>query len=233
MNSYSLKKGFSWLNVIVTSAIVGTLFLLFVAHLSSRPYYADRTKALANAKSIVGGLLAFKSDKGAYPCQATRELLEAEGIDYLPPGNNANAYFAQLVVTDNIDTEKVFFAPGFIGGKEGDNIKDSPDKLLSRGENCFAYIMTPEGKPLTDTKAETPLVLAPVKEQGDSEPVFDQNPYHSTFVMGLADGSSIAGDLDKNGHALSPDGGSLFQTGANSRFGKDTPVVKYPLFPRR
>ncbi|MDA7656676.1 hypothetical protein N8621_03470 [Akkermansiaceae bacterium] len=39
----------------------------------------------------------------------------------------------------------------------------------------------------------------------------------------------IPSSLDKNGHALCPRGGKLFQTGLNSLFGKDTPVLKYPL----
>lgn len=235
MNSYSLKKGFSWLNVIVASAIGCTLLVLFIAYLEgNRRYYnGDRTKALANAKSIVGGLLAFKSNKGSYPCQATRELLEAEGIDSLPSGTSANAYFAQLVATDNIDNEWVFFAPGFIGGREGDNIMGSSDKLLEAGENCFAYIMAPNEKPLTDTRGNTPLVLAPVKEKGTSEPIFDGGPYGDKFVMSLVDGSARSGKIDENGHALSLDDCSLFQSGADSIFGKDSPVVKYPLFPKR
>jgi hypothetical protein len=120
-----------------------------------------------------------------------------------------------------------------IGAKEGDNIKGSADKLLSRGENSFAYIMAPDEKPLTDTRDSTPLVLAPVRGINEQDPTFDGGPYGDKFIMGLTDGSSVAGDLDENGHALAPLGGSLFQSGPDSLFGNDIPVVKYPLFRKR
>lgn len=93
--------------------------------------------------------------------------------------------------------------------------------------------MAPDEKPLTNTSSGTPLVLAPVKEEGTSEPIFNKEPYGHKFVAGLADGSATAGKLDKNGHALCPRGGSLFQSGPDSLFGNDTPVVKYPIFRKR
>ncbi|MDB4341265.1 type II secretion system GspH family protein [Akkermansiaceae bacterium] len=140
-------KGFTLVELLVVIAIIAVLAGIATPLILKAQKAGDRTKALANSKSVVGGLLSFKSDKGAYPCRSTRELLEDEGIDYLPPGNDANAYLAQLVATDNIDTEKAFFAPGVLGAKEGDNIKGSSDKLLARGENSFAYIMAEDEAP--------------------------------------------------------------------------------------
>jgi len=77
-----------------------------------RRHEGDRTKTLANAKSVVAGLLIFKSDNGVYPCDATRKILENDGIDFLPLGKDANAYLAQLVATNTINSEKSFFVPG-------------------------------------------------------------------------------------------------------------------------
>lgn len=189
----------------------------------------DRAKALANSKSIVGGLISFKSDWGEYPCERTKQKLIGEGIDFLPPGTSANAYFAQLVANEDILSEKVFFAPGVVSTREGDSIKGSARFLLQAGENSFAYVMAPNEKPLTNISSRTPLVLAPVKEKGTSEPIFNREPYGNKFLMGLADGSATTGDLDKNGHAMLQGGGSLFRSGPDSLFDKDTPVVKYPL----
>ena len=245
MKSYSLHKGLSW-PAVLSGVVVFTAALIVVTPLILRAQGpGDRTKALANAKSIVGGLLSFKSDYRVYPCDATRKKMEGDSdqpsphdplsllsTDVLPPGTSANAYLAQLIASDHVDTEKIFYAPGVIGAKEGDNIVGSSDKLLEQGENCFAYVMAPDGKPLTDTRAYTPLVLAPVKARGESEPIFDGGPYSDKFVMGLVDGSAIAGDIDKNGKAVSKGRKFFFQTGPDSLFGKDTPVVKYPLFPK-
>ncbi|MDB2673870.1 hypothetical protein N9Y81_02850 [Akkermansiaceae bacterium] len=245
MKSYTLHKGLGWPGILFGLLVFVAAILVFVPLFLRTSPGGDRTKALANAKSIVGGLLSFKSDYGVYPCDATRKKMEGDpdqpsphdplsllSTDVLPPGTSANAYLAQLIASDHVDTEKIFYAPGVIGAKEGDNIVGSSDKLLEPGENCFAYIMAKGGDPLTDTRAYTPLVLAPVKARGESEPIFDGGPYSDKFVMGLVDGSARTGEISKDGKALLKDGTSLFQTGPDSLFGKDTPVVKYPLFPK-
>ena len=187
-----------------------------------------RTEALNNAKAIAGGLVAFKSDKGAYPCGFTAEAMISDGYDNLPPGTDANAYLAQLVATDIIDDEGVFYASGVKGATKGDNIKGTSDKLLARGENSFAYIMAENEEPLTDVSSMTPLVLAPLKSAGEN-PVFDGSPYADKYVYGAVDGSGKVGDVDKDsGYAKSKGRESLFQTGPDSLFGDDIPVIKAP-----
>ncbi len=246
MKSYTLHKGLGWPGILFGLLVFVAAILVFVPLFFRTSPGGDRTKALANAKSIVGGLLSFKSDYRVYPCDATRKKMEGDSdqpsphdplsllsTDVLPPGTSANAYLAQLIASDHVDTEKIFYAPGVIGAKEGDNIVGSSDKLLEPGENCFAYIMAKGGDPLTDTRAYTPLVLAPMKAKGELEPIFDPGPYSDKFVMGLVDGSAIAGDIDENGKAVSKGRESFFQAGRDSLFGNDTPVVKYPLFPKR
>jgi prepilin-type N-terminal cleavage/methylation domain-containing protein len=220
-------KGFTLVELLVVIAIIAVLAGIATPLILKAQKAGDRTKALANSKSLVGGLLIFKGDKGAYPCDATREILESDGVDFLPPGKDANAYLAQLVATNTIDSEKSFFAPGVLGAKEGDDIKGTSDKLLERGENCFAYIMAEDGAPLTDTSSFTPLVMAPIKAGGEN-PTFDPGPYGDKFVYGLVDGSSVAGDIGEDNRAKSKGRESFFQTGRDSLFGSDKPVVKLP-----
>lgn len=229
MNAYSLKKGFNWGNALFLIIALILLAGIFTPVVLRSAYDQDKAKLLANTKSIAGALANFKSDLGSYPCDATREKLAKDGIKYLPSGTGANEYLAQLLVSEYLETEKAFFAPGMVGMVVGDNIKGSSETLLSRGENSFAYVMAPEGKPLTDTNDFTPVILAPVKEIRDGEPIFDGGPYADKFVMGLADGSASAGGIDGNGQAISNGRESLIQTGPNSLFGNDTPVVKLPL----
>ncbi len=245
MKSYSLQKGLGWPDVLFGLLVFVAAILIFLPLIFRSSPGGERTKALANAKSVVGGLLAFKSEYGAYPCDATRAILEEDpndqtledfhltrvGPDVLPSGTSANAYLAQLIASDTIDTEKVFFAPDVPGTREGDGIMGSADKLLAPGENGFAYIMAPNGMPLTDTKSYTPLVLAPVKGPGEHEPVFDPKVYGGKLVYGLVDGSSSVVDIDEDGKAISLGRKSFFQRGRDSLFGTDTPVVKYPLIP--
>ena len=167
-------------------------------------------------------------DKKVYPCDATRELLETNGIDFLPAGKSSNAYLAQLIVTKSLDTKKVFYTPGFKGCHEGDNEIKTSKNLLSAGENGFTYIMTKNGAPLTDTWSSTPLIFAGVKHPG-IVPIFDRRVYEGKYVAGFVDGSAALGDLDENGNALSEGKIHAFQTGKDSLFGTDFPIPAFPL----
>ena len=221
------KKGFTLVELLVVIAIIAVLAGIATPLILRAQKAGARTEALNNAKAIAGGLVAFKADKGAYPCGYTREALESDGYDNLPPGTDANAYLAQLVVVDIIDDETVFYASGVKGATKGDNIKGTSDKLLARGENTFAYIMAENEEPLTDVSTMTPLVLAPLKTTGEN-PTFDGNPYADKYVMGLVNGAGQVGEIGKEGQAKSKGRDSIFQTGTDSLFGDDIPVVKAP-----
>jgi hypothetical protein len=227
MKSYAHQKGITWLEVIILLLVIFVLVGLFIPHGFLRAAKAGaRTEALNNAKAIAGGLVAFKNDKGAYPCAFTRTALEKEGFSHLPNGTDANAYFAQLIVTDIIDDEGVFNAAKS-GSRKGDNIKDTSTTLLSPGENGFAYIMAPNEKPLTDVTSNTPLVLAPIREAG-KVPTFDPEAYKGKGVYGAVDGSGKVFMIDENGHASSKGRRDFFANGPDSLFGNDVPIIKLP-----
>ncbi|MFT6238182.1 MAG: hypothetical protein ACJAQT_000253 [Akkermansiaceae bacterium] len=226
--SYSHQKGLTRLHILfITLVTVVVLFVVLPLVLPRRTDRAPLTEALNNAKAIAGGLITFKVDKGYYPSDATRQTLEAEGITNLPPGKDANAYLAQLIVTEIIDSETYFFASGVKGAIKGDDIIGTPEKLLSYGENGFAYVMTPNGKPLTDVTSDTPLVLAPTLT-GGSNPTFDPNPYAEQLVYGAADGSGKIATINKHRQALTKDGTPLFATGPGTFFKTETPIVILP-----
>lgn len=231
-NSPTHHQPLSWPSVILG----GVLLFLSAQVISAQLFFNGgaqrRTKALANAKSIAGGLLMFKSDKGAYPCDATRRLMEDDGIKNLPAGKSANAYFAQLIASEALDTEKVFFTPEK-GFRLGDDDMKTSKTLLAPGENGFAYIMARGGKPLTDTRAFTPIILATIGRKGEGEPVFNADIYGGKFVMARVDGSAGTGDLNEKGHLRSPGRESFFQTGRDSLFGEDIPEIAYPLRPAK
>lgn len=187
---------------------------------------------MSNAKSIAGGLLVFKSDMGSYPCDATRKLMEEDGIKNLPAGKSANAYFAQLIASESLDTEKVFFTPEK-GFKLGDDDMKTSKTLLSPGENGFAYTMRKDGSALRDVKSYTPLVLATLGEEGDGEPVFNADIYDGKVVVAHVDGSATLRKINEKGHIISPGRKNFFQTGRDSLFGQDSPKVVYPLRPAK
>jgi len=229
--AYSYQKGFGWpqilLSVILLVVLAGILAPVLLRCTCGG---GARTEALNNAKAIAGGLAAFKEEYGTYPSAETREvLLNREGYDNIRDADDANAYFAQLVATDIIDDEGVFYASGVRGAIKGDNIKGTADKLLSKGENSFIYLMTKDQKPLTDISSMTPLVMAPAIRSKDGIPLFDPGPYAGKYIYGAADGSGKVGDIGKNGLPRSKGRTSLLQTGTDSLFGDQIPVAKYPL----
>jgi len=117
---------------------------------------------------------------------------------------------------------------GARGSVEGDDLIGSTDKLLAQGENGFAYIMAENEESLFDVKSFTPIVIAPLRKGGES-PTFDDAPYAGKYVYGKVDGSAAAGEVGKNGEATSKGRESLFETGPDSFFGSDNPVIKSPL----
>lgn len=219
-------KGFTLVELLVVIAIIAVLAGIGTPLILRARRAGDRTDALNNAKALAGGMNSFRDEKGSYPCASTRELLEDEGVDNLPEGTTANAYLAQLVVTNIIDSEKYFFAPGVRSTVKGDDIK-KPGELLKRGENGFAYIMTEDELPLGGDLSVTPLVIAPIKSTGEN-PKFDASPYDGKYVYGAVDGAGRMGDIDDKGVATSKGRSSLFEQGRDSLFGSDVPIIKAP-----
>ena len=225
MTSYS-QKGFGWPHVLLTLVLLFIIAGLCTPLILVESKVGSRAEALNNAKAIAGGLITFKTDLGAYPCAYTRRMFEHDGLK-LPAGTDANAYLAQLIVTEVIDSETYFYAPGMPHCFKGDDLIGSPEKLLAPGENGFAYIMAENEEPLTDVKSITPLVIAPIATNGKI-PTFDPEPYTGYYVYGSVDGSGKQGKINTDGSAGSKGRTSLFQTGEDSLFGDDIPVIKMP-----
>lgn len=224
--SYSYGKGWNWILVIFGILLFLVLIAILPPYSFSRQGSA-RNEALNNAKGIAQGLIDFKNEYGAYPCEFTREEFESNGYKNLPVGNSANAYLAQLMASGSIDSETFFYVSSESGYFKGDDEIDSPEKLLAKGENGFSYVMTKDGEPLTDTRSKTPLVLAPLIRGGE-DPAFDPDILNGYYVYGSADGSGLHGKIDDEGRALTNDGTYLFAIGPDSHFGDDIPVVKLP-----
>ncbi len=222
---YSFQKGFGWPHVLFVLVLIVVLAGIFLPLTFSRSG-GPRTETLYNAKAIAGGLVSFKTDHGAYPCAYTRKVLEEKGLK-LPPGNDANAYLAQLIVTEVIDSETYFHAANMPGIIKGDDYIKTPEKILSKGENGLAYIMTSNEEALSDVKSITPLVIAPILSNGEI-PTFNPEPYQDYYVYGAVDGSGKQGKISPRGHAMSKDRAHLFQTGSDSLFGDEIPIIKMP-----
>ena len=71
---YSHQRGLSRIEVLVTILVTLVVLAIFVPpRRSPWNYNGSRTEALNNAKALAGGLVAFKTEMGRYPCDATGE----------------------------------------------------------------------------------------------------------------------------------------------------------------
>lgn len=228
----TLRSGFTLVELLVVIAIIAVLAGLATPAILKAKKNADKAKTINNAKQIGIALNDFDSSYDSYPSQDTRDTLEDEGAD-VPDGDTANDYFAQLIAGQSTDSEKIFYAKGVRGVKEGDDVISSRDKILEQGECGFGYVMLAGSEALSAsyTKSATPLAVAPLKE-GGTDPVFDDNAYNGEYVYLRGDNSVGTGKLDKRGEgkALLKGQGrkTLFTVGDDTIWEDDQPDVKMP-----
>ena len=227
-----MRKGFTLVELLVVIAIIAVLAGLATPAILKAKKNADKAKTINNAKQIGIAMNEFDSSYDSYPSEDTRIQLEEEGAE-VPSGDDANAYFAQLIVGLSTDSEKIFYAKGVKGTKEGDDVTKNRDDVLKRGENGFGYVMLAGSQALSSsyTRSSTPLAVAPLKA-GGQDPAFDSNPYAGEYVYLRGDNSVATGKISKDGSgkALLKGQGraNLFTPGPDSVWEEDEPEVKAP-----
>lgn len=226
----TLRKGFTLVELLVVIAIIAVLAGLATPAILKAKKNADKAKTISNARQIGIALSEFDNSFGSYPSDDTRQTLEDEGVD-VPDGDTSNAYLAQLIVSKAIDGEKIFYAKGVRGVVEGDDITNSRDKVLEKGECGFGYVMLADNEALSASysTSATPLVVAPLKE-GGTDPVFDIKAYNNECVYLRGDSSVATNRLTEEGKATlkGQRGKNLFSVGDDTIWEDDQPEVKSP-----
>ncbi|MDG1669781.1 MAG: prepilin-type N-terminal cleavage/methylation domain-containing protein [Akkermansiaceae bacterium] len=224
-----MRKGFTLVELLVVIAIIAVLAGLATPAILKAKKSADKAKTVSNAKQIGIAMMDFDGTYGEFPSDGTRKELESIGEE-VPSGDSANDYFAQLLINDSVDSEKIFYAKGVRGVKEGDNVfKNQPDKILEKSENGFGYFMYDDKTALSSSDASScPLVCAPLKSGGPN-PVFDENAYAGEYVYLQLDSSVVTGKI-KDGRALLKNQGmkTITTTGEGSMWETAQPVVMPP-----
>lgn len=125
----------------------------------SCPKKGARSQALNNAKEIGILLFNFEQDYGSFPCAATIPKVQSNNPDSnIPLGkSSSNDFFRQLIVSENIGSEKPFYAKYWDNPKP-DNVMNGT-KALEKGETPFSYI---EGLSSSKNPPDTPIVVFPL-----------------------------------------------------------------------
>ena len=225
------KNGRPIFPILFVSVLVIIFGILAFPWLQKQKAKANQSKAISHLSSLGIVITEFDSQYGGFPSIDSREQLIGEGIE-LPEGNTANAYLAQLLASKTLDSEKIFFFPGLKGTKEGDDIFDSPETTLARGENSFGYATLSDGRSLSQSYGSSiiPVLVAPVLEGGVS-PIFDQNIFRRQAVYLKLDSSVGTREINDKGKLISNQTEQdIFKNGEGTIWGDDTPVLKAPWF---
>ncbi|MDA7882466.1 hypothetical protein N9A94_09205 [Akkermansiaceae bacterium] len=223
------RPSFSLLFVCVLLLIIG---LLAIPKLRKMKADANESKVRAYLSSLGIAMTEFDSQYGDFPSKLTKELLQDEGCK-LPEGDTANAYLAQLLASKTIDSEKVFYVPGLDGTKEGDDVIDSPETTLARGENGYGYVIPNENGFLSAgvRSSREPVLVVPVLKGGPN-PKFDRRLFQGSGLLLHLDTSVGNYPINTQSELLdSKTGKNLFHPGDDTIWGKSTTIdVKAPWF---
>jgi len=188
-----------------------------------------KAKAINNAKMLGICLTEFDNQYGEFPSDLTAEVIIEEG-EKLPKGKTANHYLAQLLATKIIDTEKIFYVDGLAGIKKADEIFNTPEATLARGENGFGYVMLSDGTALSQSYGSSliPVLVTPVLK-GGKMPTLQKKPFHGKGIVLRLDSSVGAYKIGKNNELLSPKfNQNVFLNGEGTIWGVDAPLLREP-----
>jgi hypothetical protein len=189
------------------------LTAFFVQH-KHTPWQQPRS----NAGQLWYALTGFNEEYGSFPNEKTATLVEKDFPTNTDLSvSSSNALFRQLFVSDQVDSEEIFFTktPGSIR-PDGDT---TPGHLLEKGEVGFAYISGLSG---TDDPT-SPLLLAPLIP-GTTK--FDPKPFKGKAVVLKIDKSVEVYENQKDGH-IYRDGIDLLSPKHPVWKGK-APDIRYP-----
>ena len=220
--------------VILLSLLTIAVSQAFLGGLLRGKKAAQQTQAINNLKQTGTFLFLFNNDYGTFPSDETAAILIEEGIA-TKQGNNANAYFSQLLSADYTDSEQIFWAPGasVCLKKEPDNETKPLAKLLAPGEVGFAYITFEKNVPLSTTDiGGTPAAIDAYKRDTEK---FDPEFRDGKVIYLRLDQSVQSRPLDEEGRILisNPGEPAQFLFDKKSPLWAETPPLLHQPLPAK
>lgn len=141
---------------------LGSILMLLLAGIISPLVIRSRKKsdlieAVHNARQIGLALEEFETSYGSLPNAATAKEVKATTLSPLDlSGSSANACFRQLIASEILQAESMFYARG-PASRKPDNVFTGT-RALEKGEVAFTYVAgIPAVRP-----PDTPLVMTPL-----------------------------------------------------------------------
>ena len=208
------KKSGIWM--IGIFAVVGFLISQPPRHGGGKK--ANQTQAVNNARQIGLALYGFQEDYGKFPDATTIATVRQKTATDLNLGTkSANDFFRQLLATDIVASEEMFYAK-IAGTHRPDNIFTKAE-ALKKGECAFSYFL---GATRTDNP-QRPILATPMIPGTDR---FDPKRFDGKAVILKLDNSVTSVPISKSGRVLI--GGLSLMDPANPIWDGKPPVVAWP-----
>jgi prepilin-type N-terminal cleavage/methylation domain-containing protein len=224
-----MRGGFTLVELLVVIVIIAALAGLTAPMVIRQRKKADQTEAVSNARQIGLALFEFETAYSSFPDSTTATTVKENTETQLTLGtSNSNDFFRQLIAAEICNSEGMFYAKtGF--SKKPDNVFNTSEKALAKGECGFGYIMNQQTAFSTAGNPSRPIVAAPLLYPFQSGQ-FDSDFYDAKAVVLRIDNSVQSLPILKTSKLAQLGGGkNLLQTGDDTVWGTGvTPTIVNP-----
>lgn len=227
--NHRMRGGFTLVELLVVIVIIAALAGLTAPMVIRQSKKADQTEAVNNARQIGFALFEFETAYSSFPDSTTAVTVKENTETQLTLGTaNANDYFRQLIAAEICQSEAMFYAKAAYT-KKPDNIYNTSEKALAKGEVGFGYIMNSQTAFSTAGNPARPIVVAPLLYPFATGQ-FDSDFYDSKAVVLRIDNSVQSIQILRNSKLAQLGGGkNLLQTGDETVWGTGvTPTIINP-----
>lgn len=224
-----MRRGFTLVELLVVIVIIAALAGLTAPMVIRQRKKADQTEAVSNARQIGLALFEFETAYGSFPDSSTATTVKENTETVLTLGTaNSNDYFRQLIAAEVCQSEGMFYAKtGFT--KKPDNVFNTSQNALAKGEVGYGYIMNTNAAFSTAGNPARPIVVAPQAYPFDGAK-FDVDLYDFKAVVLRIDNSVQSIPILKSTKLAQLGGGkNLLSTGDDTVWGTGvTPTISNP-----
>lgn len=226
------RRGFTLVELLVVIVIIAALAGLTAPMVIRQRKKADQTEAVSNARQVGLAMLDFETEYGSFPEGDLAEDINTQtGEEFADTTiTTSNDAFRQLIAAGIAQSEVMFFCKTAYSSRKPDDVMNTKEKMLEKGDVGFGYIMKSGGEAFSN--AGSPgrvLIAAPLKYTGSFENgKFDQDVYDNKAVVLKMDNSVISLNINKDGDAILG-AKPLLQTGDDTVWGTGvTPTMINP-----
>jgi prepilin-type N-terminal cleavage/methylation domain-containing protein len=224
-----MRGGFTLVELLVVIVIIAALAGLTAPMVIRQRKKADQTEAVSNARNIGLALFEFETAYGSFPDTTTADQVKTNTETQLTLGTaNANDFFRQLIAAEICQSEAMFYAKTAFT-KKPDDVYNTSEKALAKGEVGFGYIMNGTAAFSTAGNPARPIVVAPLAFPFQTGQ-FDLDYYDAKAVVLRIDNSVQSLQILRTSKLAQLGGGNnLLQTGESTVWGTDaTPTIINP-----